>query len=708
MRTNIPRSNFSSGIVSKELSGRIDSQYILNGVEECVNFDISQQGFIKRRCGTRLVKVLDNLPQTKRYFEFSFNKEQQYILQFFEKNFVVLVQYVSDYEKQESSIDIYKENGNIKYFSHPFNLSSTPSILEEIQYTQNNDVIYFTHKTIQPVIMTRTYDTGNNTINFTFSTYTPESGTGLENPFSIDGYPSACCFFQNRIFFAGFSKYYNKIWASDMGYYKKFSTNKPVTEISLDIDGFNFVLSDVRLPINWLESSPSGLIIGSSDGMSKLTSTIGTLTPTSFNCKKINTTGCMENIKGISFDNTFLYVDITAKKILALNYDYGTDSFITSELTVFNKELVHRPITKVNIYQNVYETTIYIMDDQYNIYMLKYSQNENYFSFSKFVSKIKIRNIFILKDFFNGNNLYFFDDKNNVLKLDKVFLFRDQNDFLDVKLSKKQNTYNYYNYLKKEVMPEFAFLDYYSEYKTSGTAQILYTPTGEYEGNLTSNVAIFNNVNDAKESLINDREHDIIFEPIEIVNEKNVKVKVTTDISIKTTTTINNWTFDKNKIKVDKNIYYNNNPNNYQYTIYGDGYIEKNITIDNDGNIQLPAGIFIGQFIIGVTYESFIKTFPIGGMIEAYNSMIKKKNIYKIFLRLYKSFGGYFIIDNGDLKPINYKKMEFARYDVPHTIMNDDVKIDVIDTWSYNKSYIIYTDDPFPFQLNSITLEEDQ
>ena len=84
--------------------------------------------------------------------------------------------------------------------------------------------------------------------------------------------------------------------------------------------------------------------------------------------------------------------------------------------------------------------------------------------------------------------------------------------------------------------------------------------------------------------------------------------------------------------------------------------------------------------------------------------MISKKNISKVYARLYNSWGGKFGTDYFDLKEINYLKLEHLRFNEPYTLQEMDVKLDVSDKWEYNKNYYIVQDVPYPFNVNSITI----
>jgi hypothetical protein len=163
--------------------------------------------------------------------------------------------------------------------------------------------------------------------------------------------------------------------------------------------------------------------------------------------------------------------------------------------------------------------------------------------------------------------------------------------------------------------------------------------------------------------------------------------------------------FKYNKFTLSDSIF-----KNQPFDICGDGYCYKDLLMDNSGSFELPLGIYIGNFVIGRGYVSIIKTNNLGGMIDAVNTQIMKKNIIKAFFRLHNSFGGKFGTDTDHLIDIVYKGNQYYRElkGIPYSIEDNDVQINYSDRWENNKYYYILQDRPLPFNVNSITLTEEQ
>ena len=687
MKQSVPRNNFSSGIISQQLSGRIDLPAFSNGLKNIENFDINLNGSISKRTGFELIGQ-NNIDNNSYFMKFVFNQEQVYLLEFKENNFRVWI------TTKDNKVQLYKENEEIKYFEHPYNFND----LKNVKTTQNFDVIYFCHNEYTPKTLTRTYT--DNTIEFTFADVIVETGTSTEDPFEIDGNPSCCCFYQQRLFYAGFKKQINKIWASDKGYYNKFTTNRGSQEDIIDIDGFNFVLSELKLSILWLKETTVGLVLGSSQGIGIIKTDSGQLTPFNFGCNLVSKDGCSIQ-DPIVVGTTLLYTDSTLKRLKALTFSWDINAFVSTNLNILCPELINEPIKKI-CYQEDGKDFVYVLTEEGNLYFLLYSSSEMFYAWGKIKTYSKIEYIESLERFDSGTNLFLIDSNNNILKKGEEKILKSIEDFYTMSSNNKEVHTLYYDYLKG-IINDFNYLDYSTQIKYFYNDIIVFEKIEENDygvfGIINSTEPIFNlDDEELKTYLLEDRDTYKLFEVREKVNDYQLKVRVLSEYSADTIL-INNWSFNKNLLDgIDTNIYKNG-----KYTITGDGFYFKDIEVV-DGKIQLPAGVNIGCFRIGYNYTSYLKTMNLGGMIDTYNTMISKKNISTVYARLYNSWGGKFGTDYFDLKDINYLKLEYSRFGEPYTLQDMDVKLDVSDRWEYNKHYYVVQDIPYPFNVNSITI----
>jgi hypothetical protein len=87
-----------------------------------------------------------------------------------------------------------------------------------------------------------------------------------------------------------------------------------------------------------------------------------------------------------------------------------------------------------------------------------------------------------------------------------------------------------------------------------------------------------------------------------------------------------------------------------------------------------------------------------------------KKNIIKAYFRLYNSFAGKFGTDIDHLIDIVHKTNQYYKElkGIPYTIEDNDIQLNYSDRWEHNKYYYIIQDKPLPFNVNSVTLSEEQ
>ncbi|MEL5720907.1 MAG: hypothetical protein P1P59_07240, partial [Treponemataceae bacterium] len=197
--------NFTGGEVSKNLFGRIDLPIYQNSVSCLENFNILTQGGITRRNGT---KRIGKLKGNARLIPFIVNNSLSFI-----------------FEIGAEYIRIWKNGELLTHSGYPIEFLPTPDLplykkaeLEEIQFVQTYDSMYFAHRHYKPYVITwqggETFTLG--TLNIT--------GNAHKLPFQgIDEYPACVTLFNGRLFFASTAKEPQKIWASKVFEYEDFT-----------------------------------------------------------------------------------------------------------------------------------------------------------------------------------------------------------------------------------------------------------------------------------------------------------------------------------------------------------------------------------------------------------------------------------------------------------------------------------------------------
>jgi len=133
--------NFSSGELAPRMRGRVDVEQYKDGAETLENMLVSHYGTASRRPGTYYVSTTKT-NQKARLIPFEFNTEQAYVLEF-----TALL------------MRVYKDDGIVVTAPNtPYELVTTyaEADLFDLQFAQDADTMYITHKSYPPRKITRT------------------------------------------------------------------------------------------------------------------------------------------------------------------------------------------------------------------------------------------------------------------------------------------------------------------------------------------------------------------------------------------------------------------------------------------------------------------------------------------------------------------------------------------------------------------------
>jgi hypothetical protein len=115
----------------------------------------------------------------------------------------------------------------------------------------------------------------------------------------------------------------------------------------------------------------------------------------------------------------------------------------------------------------------------------------------------------------------------------------------------------------------------------------------------------------------------------------------------------------------------------------------------------------ITSAIIGYKYRGVIKSFPMGYVIQQYNTHVTPKRVVAAHARFTMSAGGKFSTDGyvtESFQKINIGQINYA----PSFPMDETISLLFDDTHDINKSWYIIQDEPSPLTLNAVIIESDQ
>lgn len=135
------QTNATSGIFSDRLHGRTDLAKYFNAVFDIYNFNISPQGGMFKRSGTRYIAEVKNSAHNTRLIRFVYSTTQAYII-----------------EIGDQYMRFYRDEGQILSGTLPYEISTSYLHTEvfDLKFAQSADVLYICHPLHQTRELTRT------------------------------------------------------------------------------------------------------------------------------------------------------------------------------------------------------------------------------------------------------------------------------------------------------------------------------------------------------------------------------------------------------------------------------------------------------------------------------------------------------------------------------------------------------------------------
>ncbi len=146
------------------------------------------------------------------------------------------------------------------------------------------------------------------------------------NPFANGNFPSAICFYQQRLVFAGSEQRPQTIWFSRTGNYESFSKSSPAkADDAMEIT----IAGNEVSKIMWLVSLRT-LLVGTSGTEWEVKSSSGILSPGDISMVPQSYRGSAK-LPALIVGNSVLHLGRTNRELRDLLYDFGTDSYTGSD-----------------------------------------------------------------------------------------------------------------------------------------------------------------------------------------------------------------------------------------------------------------------------------------------------------------------------------------------------------------------------------------
>jgi hypothetical protein len=154
------------------------------------------------------------------------------------------------------------------------------------------------------------------------------------------GYPSCGAFYQNRLFCAGSTAQPQTLWGSKSSDFETFQETREDGTV-LDSSAINLTISDDQVnAVKWM-SAGKVLSIGTLGGEHTLQagSTTEALKPTNAKISRESTHGSAANVNARRVDRAVLFVQRAGRKLREQIYDYASDGFQASDLTLLSEHV---------------------------------------------------------------------------------------------------------------------------------------------------------------------------------------------------------------------------------------------------------------------------------------------------------------------------------------------------------------------------------
>lgn len=167
---------------------------------------------------------------------------------------------------------------------------------------------------------------------------------------SANGYPAVVTFHEDRLVFGGSTAFPQRIDASNTSDYLNFMpTNYDGTIVASNAYSFSLNSSDVNA-LRWISSDEKGILAGTSgnEWVIRADSSSAAISP--LNAKAVLSTGFgSAAVQPIRVGKKTLYVQRTARKLRELEYQFGNDGFVSSDISILAEHMTQSGLKQIAV-----------------------------------------------------------------------------------------------------------------------------------------------------------------------------------------------------------------------------------------------------------------------------------------------------------------------------------------------------------------------
>lgn len=397
---------FNKGELSRRVVGRVDNQSYYKGFDDGTNMLPFPEGPITFRPGSVFVNEVKTSSKDTLLVGFRFSTVQNYIIEFgdqyvrFYRNRGLIESGGSPYEVSTPYLEAdlrnlyFFQSADVLYILHPdyqprklIRSSDTSWSLSTITFT---DGPYYpinattTTLSISSGVVTASAslfssgDVGRYIRIKDGSAWVAVEITAYNSATSVDvtptghtisattdwrlsafggdeGWPAVGSIFEERLILARTTNKPSTIWGSVTGDFDNFQPSNPDDGTVGDDDGFAFTIGDDQVnAVNWI-SSGRQLLIGTTGAEHSMTggssSGYAPITPTNVTVKRESNYGSKAGIKALRIGNAVLYPSQTGRRYREMYYEFGIDSYVSRDTTMFSSHILSCPVKQATYVQ---------------------------------------------------------------------------------------------------------------------------------------------------------------------------------------------------------------------------------------------------------------------------------------------------------------------------------------------------------------------
>lgn len=686
MRTSIPKNNFSSGQIDRDIKGRFDLPLFQNGHEISRNFFHTIKGDCYYRTG---FEFLDEIGHSALY-EFKFNQTQSYLL-------VFRVEYIEfwSYNENNELVRVLDDEGQELTLVHPFGTE-----VFNLNMTQNCDVLYITHNDGNyPEYQLKRTASNKFELNKTTYTNTGTASLSANSASENHGYPCTCAFYENRLNRCSSTKYPTYLYGSKGGDYNNITTGTNTN------DGYQFDLAEANSKALWLVSGVNSLLVGTAEGILTVNggSVNAAITPSDI-AAKLSCRVPVANVKPIVVDGYTFFVSANKRQLHLFEYDVLLEQFKPTNLSKANYEITKGGIKKLAYKFDRFGLIFALCGTK--LLSICFSNDEAVNSWSEFITKGEFIDICSvtrpdgdydlfanIKREINGITRYYLERLTKTVEFsrmeDFVSEFPDDVTAKEILEIKQNDEYCFYRKIAEELR-DCNYLDCSIKYSGLHTEKISLD-----ENILTCEENVFSTSDVGRRiwyKTVSGCEYGSM-DIVEYLAENKVRVNV---LLQPTNNETSQWYLSATVFKGLEHL------EGETVGVVGNGGYIGDFVVEN-GQIDItPANVNkVGTAIIGIKYKGILKSPNLGVQLQGTQTFSNMKNIYKIGLNLSFSAGGkvgdslYYLEEIQDFNPEGL-------LDTPPLPIDDYKEINYEGDYSKEKHYFVVQDKPLPFHISAI------